>query len=93
MRKDNTTTDADASSSDPAAALPSLFEANGLMAFLQSELSQLESLSGEEDKEARMLLQQLEQQTAVLQEMTARASNQQQQPQFSELELAAQLDR
>jgi hypothetical protein len=64
------------------------------MEFLKTELQQLEAASGgEEDAEARALLRQLEQQTAVLQALAA----QQQQPAsdaaLSDLELAHQLDK
>lgn len=63
-----------------------------LMKFLQTELQHLEAASGgEEDAEARALLRQLEQKTAVLQTLA------QQQPAsdaaLSEVELAHQLDK
>jgi hypothetical protein len=65
-------------------------DTQALMAFLQSELQQLEAVDGEEDDEARLLLQQLEQQTSVLQAMSQHAE---QQPVLSELQLAQQLDK
>lgn len=65
-------------------------DTQALMAFLQSELQQLEAVAGEEDDEARLLLQQLEQQTSAMQAMSQHAE---QQPVLSELQLAQQLDK
>lgn len=64
-------------------------DTQALMDFLQSELQQLEAAVGSEDQEARQLLQQLEQQTAVLQSMSVQAD----QPVLSDLQLAEQLDK
>lgn len=72
--------------------LPTLVESNALMVFLQSELLELEALSGSEEQEARSLLQQLEQQTTLLQALSQGHHNQQL-PVQTELELAEQLDR
>jgi uncharacterized protein YydD (DUF2326 family) len=58
------------------------------MAFLQSELQHLEAAVGSEDHEARQLLQQLEQQTAVLQSMSVQADP----PVLTDLQLAEQLE-
>lgn len=66
-------------------------DTQALMEFLQTELQHLEAASGAEDAEARALLLQLEQKTAVLQALA------QQQPgsdaALSEVELAHQLDK
>jgi len=79
-------------SSDQNGELPTLAESNALMAFLQSELLELEALSGSEEQEARSLLQQLEQQTTLLQALS-QGHHSQQLPVQTELELAEQLDR
>lgn len=78
-------------SSDQNGELPTLAESNALMAFLQSELLELEALSGSEEQEARSLLQQLEQQTTLLQALS-QGHHSQQLPVQTELELAEQLD-
>lgn len=66
-------------------------DTQALMAFLKSELQTLEAAAGAEDDEARQLLKQLEQQTAVLQSMSVQPAEQQ--PVLSELQLAEQLDK
>lgn len=70
--------------------LPDMLGSEALMQFLQDGLQQLEAGQGFADAEARGLLQQLQQQTAILQ---ALAGAQQQDQQLTDIQLAEHIDR
>jgi hypothetical protein len=83
---------------DDGADLPALPELLGdsqaMVGFLKSALAELEAASGAEDPEARALLLQLREQTAVLQQAASDGSSTGTASVcLNELEIAAHLDR
>lgn len=74
----------------PTTDLPGLLGSDVLLQFLKDGLQQIEDGQGHADDEARHLLNQLQQQTAIMQ---ALAEGQQEQQSFTDLQLAEQIDR